>query len=332
MENGKICFIPWVIAGEEVKASIQKEKAGYAEATLAEVLKTSPHRVEAPCPYFRRCGGCRYQHITYEEQVGMKAAQLADVLRRLGGIATPNVSAAIPSPLAYGYRNRINVHAAKGRVGFYEEGSSRVVDIERCLIASDSVNEQLAALRKERPRDGEYALREPSSFRGFRQVNDHAAPLLVEVAREYVGQGGGLLVDAYCGAGFFAKELRRLFDVIVGIEWSEGSVQAARETAGEGESYVAGDVALHIGNALARGESGKTTVLLDPPSEGVAPEVIETLLLVGPARVIYISCNPATLARDLKRLGPSYRLDEARVVDMFPQTAEIEAAALLSHI
>lgn len=332
LTDGKVCFVPWVIPGERVEVRLQREKKSYAEAELARLLEASPDRVKPPCPVFTRCGGCQYQHIKYDRQLAIKRDQVADTLRRLAGLQDPLVEPTVGSPLEYHYRNRVTVHADKGRIGFYEPKSRRIVEVEQCPIASEAVNAMLAELRASRPDDGEYPLRESGEFRGFRQVNDATAICLLEVVEEFARPGGGLLVDAYCGAGFFAKRLKAMFRQIVGIEWSADAVRAARQGVGDDEIYLLGDVGVHLGTALHSASPEETTLLLDPPSEGLGGAVLDIISTRQPARLLYVSCNPATLARDIKRLGTAYTLRRARPVDMFPQTAEIEVAVLLEKL
>lgn len=329
LDTGKVCFVPRVIPGERVTVKILRERKSYAEAELVDILEASPDRVRPKCPVFGRCGGCQYQHITYDRQLAIKRDQVADVFRRLGGLEGVDVEPTVPSARDFAYRNRVTMHVRKGAIGFFGARSQNVVDVKECPIATDTVNTMLAELRKTPPRDGEYPLREPGEFRGFRQVNDFAADALVDAVTEMAAPGGALLVDAYCGAGFFASRLKHLFGLTVGIEWSTDAIRQAKENAGETERYLLGDVKLHLAEALASGPAQGSTVLLDPPAEGVDPVVTDLLVERRPARVIYVSCNPSTLARDLRRLSAHYRVLRARPVDMFPQTAEIEVATLL---
>ena len=172
-------------------------------------------------------------------------------------------------------------------------------------------------------------MREFSDYRGFRQVNDAVAQQLLEVVVEMARPGNRLLVDAYCGAGFFASRLAEFFELTIGIEWSPDALRAARENAGPREIYLLGDVKRHLVPALTAAPSESTTLLLDPPEDGLNAEVLETIASKHPRRLIYVSCNPATLARDLKYLARRYVLRRVCPLDMFPQTSEIEAAALL---
>ncbi len=332
LDNGKVCFIPQVIPGEKIVAHITKERSSFSEGDLVRIVEASPDRVKPPCPVYGRCGGCHYQHIAYPRQLLIKRDQVADVLRRLGGLADPPVEEVEPSPQEFHYRNRITVHAKSGYVGFFGPKSRKIIEMSRCLIATDHVNAMLAELRASRPHDGEHPLREPGEYFGFRQVNDAMTGRMLEIVEEMVRPGGGLLIDAYCGAGFFAKRLKPLFRKVIGIEWSADSVRAAREGVSEEETYLLGDVKAHLGSALDSGAPAETTLLLDPPAEGLAGSVLEQVLERRPARIIYVSCNPSTLARDIKRLNTAYAVKRAKPMDMFPQTADIEVATLLELV
>ena len=332
--DGVACFVPGVIEKEKVRVKIAKLKSRMMEAWLLEVLKPSPFRVEPPCPVFLKCGGCSYQHIDYPHQLQIKETQLREALRRLGGLSEPPVLPMIASPEPYGYRNRIAVHVRDGNVGFFAEGSNRVIPVKKCLIASPEVDQGFQDLLKVRPRDGDYLIGEKKRYGGFRQVNNAVAEILKETVREAVRPSGeaspiaGLLVDAYCGAGFFAHELQALFTKVIGIERSIASVAMASRQAAENEDYLAGDVELKLGEALGAGKPEETVLLLDPPSEGLAELAMEAILQNPPARIVYVSCNPATLARDAKRLASHYRLIQVTTLDMFPQTAGIESVSV----
>ena len=336
--GGIACFVPGVIEGEKVRVKIAKVKSRMMEAWLLEVLEPSEHRIAAPCPVFLKCGGCAYQHIDYSHQLRIKENQLREALRRLGGLVDPPVSSMLPSPEPYGYRNRITVHIREGRAGFFAQGSNRVVPVSKCLSASGEVDLGFQDLMKSRPHDGDYLIGEKKRYGGFRQVNNAVAEILKKTVREAVRPAGEanpireLLVDAYCGAGFFAHELQGLFTKVIGIERSIASVAMASRQAADNEEYLAGDVEQMLGRALAAAPSEGTTLLLDPPSEGLADLATETILQTPPARIVYVSCNPATLARDAKRLSESYRLVQVTPLDMFPQTAEIESVSVFELI
>ena len=347
-EQGKAVFVPYTIEGELVSAEIVREKKQFAEAELVEVKESSPHRVIPGCPYFSHCGGCAYQHIDYEHQLAIKWRQVRNVLQRIGKLKNIPVRPIIPSPKPYGYRNRITVHAQDGVIGFYRRDSHRLIDVERCPISCDEVNRALAELRKPNLRDGHYTLRTPTSRRVFSQTNDEVGDALRDLIVGLVTPNQDLLIDAYCGAGVFAKALVDKFERVVGIDWDRFAIAAARESATEKETYIAGDVEEELQQLTAiypnrppratDPDGGRwrsiapTTIIVDPPANGLSANVRGAILDLAPATLIYVSCNSATLARDLRALQEKFTISSVTALDMFPQTAEIEAMAHLQAV
>lgn len=328
-ENGKAVFVPYTIEGERVASRIVREKKQFAEAELDDVIEKSRLRVAPQCPYFGRCGGCSYQHIDYAHQLELKARQVREILRRIGRINDAPMRPIIPSPLPYAYRNRITVHALDGVIGFFHRDSHRLIDIERCPIAEAEVNNALVDLRRGRVRDGHYTLRAQSGPRVFSQANDAVAEALREHVASLISTDHELLIDAFCGAGFFAKRLRDRFARVIGIDWDRFAIEAARANATPKENYIAGDLDEHLTSALKSGDTTKTVVIVDPPATGLTAQTRRTIVDLVPATLVYISCNPPTLARDLAELRERFTIESVTPVDMFPQTAEIEVAVHL---
>lgn len=326
--DGKAVFVPFTIEGERVSARIVREKKNFAEAELRSVLVGSEQRVQPQCPYFSRCGGCAYQHMSYEHQLFVKHRQVEQVLRRIGRIAQPPMRPIVPSPKDYEYRNRVTVHAEGGTIGYYRRDVHRLIDVERCPIAAPEVNAQLAELRARRPRDGHYTLRARSGPRVFEQTNDAVADAMAQLVEALFPQGE-LLIDAYAGAGFFTKRLAPKFTRVVGIEWDRYAVAAAQESAGPNETYVAAGVDSEFNRQLRHSDPAATSVIVDPPATGLSASVRDSLIRHAPAAVAYVSCNPATLARDLGELQKRFTIMSVTPLDMFPQTAEIECVVHL---
>ena len=328
--DGCVVFVPFAIPGEKVAARVTEMHRSYARAEIKSLTVPSPDRVAPPCLLFTRCGGCAYQHIVYSRQLEIKTRQVAEAFRRIGKISDPPIEPARPSPKDYHYRNRITVHVQPPDIGFRGTDPRRLIGVKECLLAEERVNAALSALRaKQRLRPGPATLRADQEHTGFRQVNDGAAVVLADAVKELAGRGE-VLVDAYCGAGFFAKRLLGNFSRIIGIDWDERSTNRARSGADAQEIYFTGDTAALLPEILA--ENKPQVILLDPPAQGIAQEVIDALLAAPAPRIVYVSCDPATLARDTGRLLARYRLVRAIPVDMFPQTACIETAALLEAI
>src|SRR5215472_40190 len=345
-EQGKAVFVPYTIEGETITAEIVREKKQFAEADLVEVKQSSPNRVAPDCLYFGRCGGCAYQHIDYQHQLAIKWRQVRDALQRIGKLKDAPMRPIIPSPRQYAYRNRVTVHALDGVIGFFRRDSHRLVDIDRCPISRDEVNHTLAELRAQKyVRDGHYTLRTASRPRVFSQINGEVAQALRNLIIDLVPPNQALLIDAYCGAGFFAKALLNKFERVIGIDWDRFATAAAKENATEKETYIAGDVESELQkvgavrlNRPARGDDrlagrlrpiAPATIIVDPPATGLTEAVRKIIADLAPETLIYVSCNPPTLARDLRELQRRFVVNSITPLDMFPQTAEIEVLAHL---
>jgi len=331
-DNSKAIFVPFTIEGELVTAKIVREKKQFAESELVDVRERSPDRVQPPCPYFGRCGGCAYQHINYEHQLAIKWRQVRDILQRIGKLKEVPMRPIIPSPEPYEYRNRITVHALDGVVGFFRRDSNRLIDIARCPISRDEVNRALMELRAQHVRDGHYTLRASSGPWVFSQTNDAVANALRDLTRQFMPANQELLIDAYCGRGFFAKTLLDKCKRAIGIDWDKFAIEAARENATTKETYIAGDVDLELGRLRSIAppfQREKAVLIVDPPATGLTPAVRKSIVDLAPATLIYVSCNPPTLARDLADLRQRFTVESVTPLDMFPQTAEIEVAVSL---
>jgi 23S rRNA (uracil1939-C5)-methyltransferase len=338
-DEGKAVFVPFTIDGERVSAKITREKKQFAEAELVELLDPSPERTTPECPYFGHCGGCSYQHITYAHQLELKARQVEQAMRRIGRLTEPPMRPVVPSPLPYAYRNRITVHAEDNMVGFYRRDVHELMDIERCPIAIPEVNDALAQLRANRVRDGHYALRAHSGPRVFAQTNDAVADAIAKHITHIITGDEELLIDAFCGAGFFTKRLVSQFERVVGIDWDRFAIDAARKDARPNETYIAGDVAMELRRVAAgvspanpdnlRVRTPATTLIVDPPATGLSAEMRRAILDLPPRTMIYVSCNPPTLARDIAELQQCFSVVSITPFDMFPQTAEIEVVVHL---
>ena len=267
--------------------------------------------------------------MAYERQLAVKAGQVEQTLRRVGKIEDVPMQPIVPSPKPFAYRNRIRVHRAGGVTGFFMTDGRTIVDVEECAIAVPKVNAALASLRKASMPDGDYSLRAPGGGPYFEQTNAAVTRELVALVERSVRRGQQLLIDAYCGAGLFAHALAAHFENVIGLEENEMAVETARRDALANERYIAGEVSVHLGEILNTHDAARTTVILDPPATGIATRVAELLIAAPPSEILYVSCNPATLARDIAILAQQFRLDSVTPLDMFPQTAEIEVVAHL---
>ena len=327
--EGKVYFVPFTAPGDKVRVALGRQQRKFSEASVREILTPSPDRVPPQCEYFTRCGGCAYQHIAYARQLELKQRQVDQTLRRVGKFSEIPMQPIVPAPQPYAYRNRIRVHAQDGRAGFFAHRSHELIPITHCEIARPAVNEALQKMLRTPVRDGDYTLFGGEGENFFQQTNDAIAGELLALAGRTVSRGQTLLVDAYAGAGFFSNHLAPMFGEVIGIEENEHAVSRARSNAAPNERHLLGDVSVLLAEVLAGRAMGTTSVILDPPATGLAPRISPLLAAARPSEILYVSCNPATLARDLGELRSTYRLESVTPLDMFPQTAEIEVLAVL---
>jgi tRNA/tmRNA/rRNA uracil-C5-methylase (TrmA/RlmC/RlmD family) len=324
LPDGRVCFVHGTLPGERVMVRVTKEKKNHAEAEVVKILEASPRRVAPKCPVYGECGGCALQHAAYDLQLEIKTRQVSELLRRIAGLREAPVDPMLASPRQWAYRNRISVHLDSQRIGFFHRHSHQLVDVTDCPLATGGVNARLAELRRNPPRgEARLTLREPDAAPWFSQVNKEAAELVIATVSDMAGSGD-LLIDAYCGSGFFAKRLVENFEKLIGLEWSQSAIAEARRSATEKETYLPGAVEHSLSGVLTE----SAILLLDPPAEGLKPDVVRTILEIPPAKIVYVSCDPATFSRDASRLMEKFTLARVQPVDMFPQTAEIELAAL----
>jgi len=350
--DGLVIFAPFVITGESASVEIIERKTDFARAKLLQILKPSADRVDPPCSHYGVCGGCQYQHISYETQLSIKLDQVKSIFSRIGHFSPDLVEEMIPCPEPFGYRNRIMVRRQWNKFkqsevyGFLQHNSRLVVDLDRCEIAEPALNNQLTELQKNPPPRNmqKVVLRiMPDDWEmhrdSFFQNNFHLLPKLVDTVRDRLQSGGTQhLVDTYCGIGFFSLSLADLVDSFVGVDIDKQCILPARKNMDQrgvtnGE-FILGKTEEHMDKLLSRFKPENTTVILDPPRRGCQKEGLEMLANAGPRQVIYISCHPATLARDLKWLceNGGYTLRGVTPLDMFPQTQHVECVADLMKI
>jgi tRNA/tmRNA/rRNA uracil-C5-methylase (TrmA/RlmC/RlmD family) len=343
-----VVFVPYVITGETVEVEVTEVKKNFARAKLLTVTAPSTeHRVSPACRYFGACGGCQYQHMDYAQQLRVKHKQIADLFERVGRISPELIQPVLPCPEPYGYRNRIMIRsqwngpAKKLEIGFIRADNNFVVDIEECKIAEPALNEQILEVRANPPPKGgiKVVLRvQPENWEvprdSFFQNNFFLLPELVRTVRDCLKAGGAQhLIDLYCGVGFFGIEAADLVTSFVGVEYDQPAIQAARKNLSDrhitnGE-FLAAKVEDVLPGLLQKFSAENTAVILDPPRKGCWPETLELLRQTRPAQVIYVSCHPATMARDLNILCSDGVFDLAQVqpLDMFPQTQHVECVA-----
>ena len=367
--EGKTLFVSLAAPGDVLRVHIDRVRGNIAFASIAEIIKPSEQRVEPPCPYFGRCGGCDFQQLDYQAQLEAKAEIIRDCLHRIARVDEPPRLKIQPAPNQWRYRARANwqLDRDSGKIGYFEAGSHRVCDVEVCAVLNPRLEAVLERVRRdiregaltELPRDIRAAVGEDEvsvappvagfspndvsrTFGGetywfnadsFFQVNPDLLDALLNEA--IANEKGELALDLYCGAGLFTIPLARRFAQVTGVEVNAQATAFARrnlQAAGLANAEV---VTANVADWLrshTRFSAPVDFVLLDPPRTGAENAVIQGIIDCRPARISYVSCDPATLARDLKKLiAAGYALNSVTGFDLFPQTHHVETVALLAR-
>lgn len=361
----KAVFVTGTIPGERARVRIRRHRREWIAVDLLEIIEPSPDRISPRCPLFESCSGCQLQHVAYPRQLELKRQVVIRQLREHGGFEDPPVPATRGADEPWHYRNHARFTVKDGQLGFVRHFRREFLPVPQCPIMEPAINEVMATLhgtlqgasqcnvrvgRSEgalmiqprlpeadgRPPSGQPTLVDELLGRSFRisaaaffQVNRAQAEQLVELVRERVDAGqDGVVVDAYAGVGTFAVLLAPHVGTVIAIEESGPAVEDARLNAAGLDN-----VQLRLGKSeelLGQLEGPVDAIILDPPRSGCRPSALQAVLDHGPARVVYVSCEPESLARDLRVLvDGGYELLEVQPVDMFPQTHHIECVATL---
>jgi 23S rRNA (uracil1939-C5)-methyltransferase len=424
--DGYVVFVRGGLPGDRLRVTVTETRGRYGRGTIEAVLTPSPDRVEPPCQYFGRCGGCRLQHLAYPAQLAFKEKQVRDCLTRLGGLPPFELRPIVAAPETYGYRNKMEFTIAGPGpvVGLHAaERYDVVLDIERCLLQSETMNALLDEFRRQ-VRERDLPVWDPRSERGLLRfvtvregrrtgeamvnvvaaapdvqavmpvaealkarvpatagvllnVNDKKASVAIGseehlllggdqitesldgvsfqisansffqtntvqaerlfaiVAEACALRGHETVLDLYSGTGAISLLLARRATRVYGVELSAAAVadagRNARANGIENCTFLPGEVR-HVLPVLMREGVRADVIVADPPRAGFHPKALAAMAALAPERIVYVSCNPATLARDVGDLvRQGYRLEWVQPVDMFPQTPHIEAVARLSR-
>lgn len=365
LPDGKTLMAAFAAPGELVEVTVERTHPDYVQGVVSKVIEPSPSRTEPKCKLFGDCGGCQLQHLEYPAQLAAKEAIVREQLSRMGGLEDAPVNAVVGADDPWAYRNHVRFSTGRrhGDLGFIHRRGRGLLRVERCPIADPWVNEQLPRLQgharglhqiqmrhnaetestliapalEHLPEEsGQEHYVEQLGGRRFRvspssffQVNNAQAEKLVALVSASLPEKGDLLLDAYAGVGTFAAIFSDRFERVIAIEESPSAV-------GDAEVNLADldNIDFRLGKVeavLPELAEKPSVVLLDPPRVGCAPEVLEALIALAPPTVVYVSCNPTTLARDLRTVvDAGYALESVTPIDMFPQTAHIESVSRLT--
>ncbi|MFW6125770.1 MAG: Maf family nucleotide pyrophosphatase [Chloroflexota bacterium] len=366
--NGTKVYVFGGIPGEEVLAEVVNHQRNRMAARVLHVSVPSPHRVAVPCPYFGQCTGCQWQHIHYDHQLAIKRSMVEQAFTRPGGIPDAPVAAVVPAPGTLGYRNHARFTVGpQGALGFVNRETRSFVRIETCLLMHPWINEALAQLQGRCAETTQLSIRygvntgqwliQPSlkaadiplqsgqkhyeevlhghrfriSAASFFQVNSVQAAHMADLALQRLSlTGEQTVVDAYAGVATFAVLIAPHARQVIAIEESASAIKDAAVNV-EGLENVQ-LVQAKTEDVLQRLPQPVDALVLDPPRQGCHPAVLKAILSSPPKRIVYVSCDPQALARDVGILthGP-YHLDQVLPIDLFPQTHHIECLATLSY-
>ncbi|MBX9602140.1 MAG: RsmD family RNA methyltransferase [Bryobacteraceae bacterium] len=375
--DGRVVLTPFLLPGESARVEIASAKSDLLRGRVQELLTRNQARQDAPCPVFGACGGCHYQHASYEFQVAGKVDILREQLRRVGKIDwTGEIEAITAGP--WRYRNRVQVRLAASGIGYMAWGTHDLIPTRVCPISWEPVEAAIQALWKMRNdsrfpgflrtvelfTNGEKVQlnvletdRKPARWffdwcaemipgaadpyldynaRGFDfrvshdsffQVNRLLVDRLPEAA---IGDANGAsAVDLYAGVGLFSLELTRRFQDVTAVESIQSAARDLEYNAGRAARGVR-VVKERVEEYLARLEEAPDFILADPPRAGLGKIATRQLLRLRPNLITIVSCDPATLARDLSFLtAGGYRIESVAMIDLFPQTYHIESIVRL---
>ena len=360
--SGRVVFVPFTAPGDRVLARVVTRKRRFLRAEVVRVCTPGADRVEAPCSVYGECGGCSWQHVAYPAQLEQKRLQLRAAFERIARVAPPEIEIT-PSSHPYGYRTRARVLREPEGAGYRQRRSRALCAVERCPVLDPALEPALAQLAADQEAvEGEWELavgcdaarswplgardagaderitlellgdRLEISPGVFFQANTGLHEPIAQAVLSAAGEGA-LALDLYAGAGFFTLGLAQRFERVVAVESHAPAARDCRrnlERAGRENALV-----LHGTLEKRHGENPLAslrpeTVVLDPPRAGVDTQVLAWLGGLGAERIVYLSCDPATLARDTARLCErGYSLTALRAFDLFPQTPHVEALAVL---
>lgn len=429
-----VVFVPYAAPGDVADVKIDKKKHSYAEGHIERMVKPSPLRVEPFCEHFGVCGGCRWQHLPYQEQLKAKQQQVEDALHRIAKVEMPEITPILGSEQTVAYRNKMEYtfsnkkwltweqmrsgeeFADRDAAGFHIPGAfDKVLDINRCHLQDDlgnrmrlhvkqyarehslsffdlraqtgllrtmmirivstgevmvvlsfgednpgqikgvlddlrtsfpeitslmyvvntKANDTIADLDIQLHSGRAYIEEEMEGLRfrigpkSFYQTNSHQAYNLYKVAREYAGLTGEELVyDLYTGTGTIANFVSPQARKVIGIEYVEDAIRDAKLNAEVNRlantDFYAGDMKDVLTDEFVASHGHPDVMIVDPPRAGMHADVVNVILNAEPSRIVYVSCNPATQARDIALLDVKYRVTAIRPVDMFPHTHHVE--------
>ncbi len=375
--DGKIVFIPKTLPGDIVNVEKTLDKKKYSEGVVTKYIKNSSDKIDSVCPYFNKCGGCQYLNTSYENSVKLKLDIFKNNLSRAG--FNQNVVYTESSEI-YNYRNKVTLKIVDGKIGFYENLTNDLIEIDYCHLASNIINKYIKEVTKFNIKNGSITIRSnyknevmivinsknkidinlinledvigiiqndniiygsmylndeindikyEITYNSFFQVNPYVTSEIISLIKKNLTKED-IVLDLYCGVGTLGLGVASKVSKVYGIEKHKNAVINAKNNAIinniENAEFTVGDLAKNI-----KLKSDINTFLVDPPRSGLDKVVLDKILEHKPNKLIYMSCNPNTLIRDLKLLSEAYDFDYVAAFDMFSHSSHLECLVILKR-
>ena len=375
--NDKIIFVPKTVVDDEVEINIVKEAKKYFQGEMSSVIRPSIKRVTSKCPYFDDCDGCHLRMLRYEDTLLYKQNKVKDLFyRNLGHEQSIKIN-----PSSDQYRNKISLKIVDGVIGYFEEETNNIVEIESCLNAKKSINDFIIDVKDFKIKNGFITIRSNYndellikidtkdqvdirkfphhkivgivlndelifgedhfmeiingliynvSINSFFQVNHEINAKLHDIIKDYVSEGD-VVLDLYCGVGSLTLPASIKAKKVYGVDNDSGNIADALLSQKinhiENVSFMLSDAS----KAISKIKDKINLLIVDPPRKGLAKEGVDEINKIKPNKIIYLSCDPNTLVRDLMLIN-DYIIQDLVILDMFPYTYHVETLVLMSRV
>ncbi len=347
--EGMVVFVPFSVPGDELLIQIIEQKSNHAFGEIQQILLASSERIKPPCPYYFECGGCNWQHVDPKSQLKYKELIVSENLKKFLRFDVP-VLPIISSPLSWRYRNRIQLSFDGSQMGFRKRKSHQIIDVSDCLISEEILTQSFPLIRKSIKNSQQRVelfltdqgvaqwenIEETGEGVGFSQVNRFQNEDLIKTVLAWIDHSPSSILELYAGSGNFTWPLAQKFPStpLTAVELSKKLVDRAQKLSSSFPrvKFLTSDVeAFFKPSSLQKYD----LVFLDPPRQGSTAFVMESLAKMRPRQILYLSCHPVSLARDLSyflkalenssdKVVPKYQITRVQPFEMFPQTDHVE--------
>ena len=351
--NDKICFVENALPKETVEIEVIKETKKYFLAPAKKIIKESENRTKPICPYYDKCGGCNLDHMSFKKENEYKEIKVKEILEKFAQIPNNKIKTIVYDK-PYHYRNKITLHHEDEKIGLYQKKTHEIIPIKSCYLVNDDLNNEIKNVRQ--TNDDEIILRIGNKTReilnstnnknkiisyignkkyqisekSFFQVNSTITEKLYNEIKEIINHSNSEnVLDLYCGTGTIGIYISDIVNKVLGIESCKEAVEDANYNKKLNNAAKCTYKLGKVEDLTKEITKEYDTAIIDPPRSGLDKKVIEKLLEIKPKTLIYVSCDPVTLARDLNLLKEKYNIEYIQPYNMFPRTYHVECLSLL---